>query len=168
MNFEHCYIKNMLLAQSINELRTEMRSNQKCVAIYLNKRIPICIGVNKCKTHPILLKFKYDMYKYFSIENFSRTNKKNNVYPIHAELDGYIKLLNSENDFDTLFIYRGNNCDLPSEPCHVCSKWLTRIDKLTICYVNTNGNYEQVNSSDLIGHYRTKNVRYIPYHHCCE
>ena len=59
MNYESQYIKNMTVALSINEVRTDMRSNTKCVAIYLDNKRIVSIGVNKSKTHPLLLKYNY-------------------------------------------------------------------------------------------------------------
>ena len=156
MNYENLYMKHITIAQSINEVRTDMRSNTKCVSIYLDNKRITSIGVNKSKTHPLLLKYNYHTFKYYSAETFNSTNNKRKrpQYPIHAELDGYIKLLNSGDDFNTLLIYRGDNCNMPSEPCHVCSNWLRKINKLTVCYIDINGEFKAENSEDLIGHHR--------------
>lgn len=165
MIYENYFIKHIEIAKAINETRIEMRSCSKCVAIYTNKKKIISIGINKCKTHPILLKFKYDSYKYFSNENINIKSKtsKRPQYPIHAELDGYIKTLNLGLEFDTLFLYRGNNCDLPCMPCVACSNWLKRINKLTICYINSEGIFEYVESNDLKGHNRREFNKYKRY-----
>lgn len=164
MNYENLYIKNAHIAISINEARTDMRSTNKCVAIYLNDKIPVSIGINKSKTHPLLLKFNYHIAKYFSTENISILHKsKRPQYCIHAELDGYIKLLNSGADFNTLLIYRGNECDMASKPCHVCSQWLNRINKLKVCYIDYEGNFYVVDSDKLTGHHRKFSVNYKTY-----
>ena len=155
MNYENLYIKHMTIAQSINEVRTDMRNNTKCVSIYLDNKRITSIGVNKSKTHPLLLKYNYHTFKYFSAETFNSTNNKRKrpQYPIHAELDGYIKLLNSGDDFNTLLIYRGDSCNMPSEPCHVCSNWLKKLNKLIVCYIDCDGNFISCESKDLIGHH---------------
>ena len=157
MNYRNLYIKNMDIAKSINALRTDMRSYSKVIALYLyNKRI-VSIGANKSKTHPLLLKLNYHTSNYFSVEalNDKSTKKsKRPQYPIHAELDGYIRLLNTGQDFNTLFLYRGEDCTSASEPCFVCSKWLNKIDKLVVCYIDVNGNFVEIDSKDLIGHHR--------------
>ena len=155
MNYESCYVKNMLLAQSINEVREDMKPWQKCVAIYLNKKSIVSIGVNKSKTHPLLLTLGYEQSKYFSMEVFAK-KKKINTFPLHAELDGYIKLLNNEFEYDCLCVYRGEDGSLPSEPCKVCSRWLSRINKLTVCFIDMNGNYVQILSEQLKGHQRNR------------
>lgn len=173
LDYESLFIKNIKIAMAINEGRTDMRSTTKCVAIYMYKKKIVEIGMNKSKTHPMLLKFKYDYFKYFSTENISTMSRKSKrpQYPIHAEFDGYIKLLNSGVDFDTLFIYRGDNCTLACEPCYVCAKWIRRINRLKVGYVNVNGNFEIVNSEDVIGHHRRgfqSYKEYMPFKdHCC-
>ena len=162
MNYQNLFLKNMNIALAINEGRNDMRSYTKCVAIFLYKKRIISIGINKNKTHPILLKFSYDKFKYFSTENINILSKrtKKPQYPIHAELDGYIKALHTGSDFDSVFLYRGNNCDLACEPCCACSKWLRRINRLTICFVNKKGNLSIVNSYNLIGHLRREHDEY--------
>lgn len=165
MIYENIFLKYMEIAKAINEGRIEMRSCSKCVAIYTHKKKIISIGINKCKTHPILLKFKYDSFKYFSNCNINKLSKtsKRPQYPIHAELDGYIKILNTGLNFDTLYLYRGNECDLPCMPCIACSSWLKRINKLIICYVNSEGIFESIDSSELVGHNRREFSKYKKY-----
>lgn len=165
MIYKNVFLRYMEIARTINESRIDLRSCTKCVAIYTNKKRIISIGINKSKTHPILLKFKYDSFKYFSNENISILSKgtKRPQYPIHAELDGYIKTLNLGLEFDTLFLYRGNECNLACMPCTACSNWLRRISKLTICYINIYGNIEIVKSERLIGHNRRDKSRYKTY-----
>ncbi len=147
----------MDVAKSINDTRDDMRSSTKCVALYLDGRKIVSVGINKTKTHPLLLKFQYNTYKYYSEGNINDRNNKRHrpQYPIHAELDGYIKLLNNGADFDTLFLYRGDNCNMASEPCHVCANWLKRLDNLVVGYINVDGEFTYKDSNDLIGHHRT-------------
>ena len=151
-DLHNLFDKNLLIAKSINEVRGDVKSTKRCVAIYLYNKKIVTIGINKSKTHPLLLKFDY--VKDYHYDGSTTNLNKYKTYPIHAELDGYIKCLNMNADFNTLFIYRGENCDLASNPCNVCTKWLKRIDKLNVGYVNSKGEFEIVESKDLIGHYR--------------
>ena len=85
-------------------------------------------------------------------------------YPIHAELDGYIKLYKDKNiKFNTLLVYRGDNCDRPSQPCIGCCRLLKDISKLIIGYINTNGEFEYNDINNLIGHQRMAGKRYKSY-----
>ena len=144
--------RNLLIAKSINEVRGDVKSTKRCVAIFLYNKKIVTIGINKAKTHPLLLKFDY-MTDYHYDGSISNINKYKQ-YPIHAELDGYIKCLNMNMDFNTIFIYRGENCNLASNPCKVCAKWLKRINKLNIGYINSEGQFEIVESENLNGHCR--------------
>ena len=105
----------------------------------------------------MLIKFNYHTTHYFSTENINKNvccKFKQPQYPIHAELDGYIKLLHNKSDFNILLIYRGLYCNLPSEPCYVCSNWLRRISDLMICYTSKDNQIIVVPSYQLKGHYR--------------
>lgn len=165
VDYESIFLRHMKVAIAINESREHMRSTTKCVAIYTYNKKLVEIGINKSKTHPMLIKFQYDIFKYFSTENINILSKKSKMpqYPIHAEFDGYIKLINNNVDFNTLFIYRGDNCTLACEPCHVCANWIRRINHLKVCYVNRDGNFTVVNSEDLIGHHRRGFQQYKEY-----
>ena len=142
------------IAQGINEVRDDpnILSNKKYVALYIYNNKIVSIGVNKSKTHPLLLKYNYDTSYYYCEDNSMKNHKPQ--YPIHAELDGYIKILNQSIDFNKLFIYRGDNGVLPSMPCHVCAAWISKIEKLKIVYTTSDNNIECIYSKDLKGHYR--------------
>lgn len=166
MDYEKIYEKNIIIARAINETRENKRSGSKCVAIYLyNKRI-VSIGTNKDKTHPLVLKYNYPSTKYFFNEAMNKLYAINKglQYPIHAELDGYIKLYKDNIKFNTLMIYRGDNCDRASIPCVCCTSWLKNIPKLTVAYINLKGEFEYKLASDLVGHQRTFNQLYNTYH----
>lgn len=160
-DLHNLFDRNLIVAQSINEVRGDVKSTKRCIAIYLYNKKIVSIGINKAKSHPLLVKFEYDKNYHYNGSN-SYINKYKQ-YPIHAELDGYIKLLNTNLNYNTLFIYRGEFCDLPSSPCYVCANWLKRIDKLRIGYINDRGLFEIVDSKDLIGHHRHRFKDYISY-----
>ena len=43
---------------------------------------------------------------------------------------------------------------MPSEPCHVCSKWISKLNKLTVCYIDCDGDIIAIDSEHLVGHHR--------------
>ena len=140
------------IVEGVNNGRIKMSNGKQYVALYISGNRIVSIGINKSKTHPLLLKFKYDSCYYYSEDNSYKNHKIQ--YPIHAELDGYIKILNQSINYDKLFVYRGADGKLPSKPCHVCSSWISKINKLKVVYTNENGIVECVRSVNLNGHLR--------------
>ena len=155
-NLIDAYHNYRTIVEGINEGRTNIKDKKQCVALYVSGNRVVSIGLNKSKTHPLLLKFKYDTCYYYCEDNSVKNHQIQ--YPIHAELDGYIKILNQSINFDKLFIYRGPHGTLASKPCHICSAWISKIHKLKVIYTNQKGVVECVRTADLKGHYRRNNA----------
>ncbi len=125
------------IARDINIARDEIQpANLRCVCLLLYRSRLIAIGLNKAKTHPLIKKLGYNMYR--------------RRYPLHAELDAWMKAKKRKEDFDTMLIYRGYNADLPSCPCNECSKWIKWLS-VEVCYTTERGVAVEY-SQKLIGH----------------
>lgn len=163
------YERHRVIVEGINESRiNEVPESKMFVALYLYKNRIVSIGMNKSKSHPLLLKFQYDKWFYYMEDNAPKNYKQQ--FPIHAELDGYIKLLNTNTNFNTLLIYRGYNGTLPSEPCHVCTSWLSKIHKLKVAYIKKYSpisyDFDVCYSYELGGYIRRSHMKYIPNSNC--
>ncbi len=131
------YLKHMELARNINKDRNEINpANQRCVALILYRKRIVSIGLNSSKTHPLIKKLGYKI--------------DNRKYPLHAELSAWMDVEKRNQDFDTLFVYRGLDANLPSCPCSYCSKWITKLP-ITVVY-NTEIGVSVTQASALIGH----------------
>ncbi len=125
------------IARELNAARDEITpSNLRCVCFLLYRNKLVTIGLNKAKTHPLIKKLGYDMYR--------------RKYPLHAELDAWMKVKKNKSDFDTMLIYRGYNADLPSCPCTMCSKWIKNLT-INVVYTTERGVAVEY-SKRLIGH----------------
>lgn len=78
-------------------------------------------------------------------------------FPMHAELDAFIKARNLNFEFDKMYIYRGNYGDLPSKPCQICSKWINEMDGIDVIFYN-GIKVVKIISNELIGHKKIKQI----------
>ncbi len=168
MNYKENYYNNLAAAISINGNRSDIFCRQKFVAIYMLRNKIVTIGINKCKTHPLLYRYGYCEPFVSCCDDMNEEDKDfaqifsryPSLIPIHAEFDGYLQILKRGLDFNALYIYRGSTGLNPSKPCNVCANWLKRINGLTICYINEKGTFEMTESSKLIGHTNTVKAYY--------
>lgn len=112
----------------------------KCVCILSYRNKYVLTGFNKRKTHPIMLEYGYPLDHHF---------------PMHAELDAFIKAKNLNFEFDTMYVYRGNNGNLPSKPCEICSRWINELNNVNVIFYNGNSVVKKI-STKLKGHEKIK------------
>lgn len=125
------------IAFDLNQSRIEIQpASLRCVCFLLYRNKLVTIGLNTAKTHPMIMKLGYDMYR--------------RRYPLHAELDAVMKAQKKKARFDTMLIYRGFNADLPSCPCNECSTWIRDLD-VRVIYTTQIG-IAVVYSQKLKGH----------------
>lgn len=130
------YLHYQHIAKAINETRDINPSNLRCVCVLLNKHRLVAMGVNKHKTHPIIKTLGYNIYR--------------RRYPLHAEVDAWLKTRKKKEKFDTMMVYRGADANLPSCPCDVCSKWIKKL-KVKVVYTSVIG-IAVAHSEKLVGH----------------
>jgi len=131
------YLHYRTIAETMNRARNDINpSNLRCVCVLLNRQRLVSIGVNKRKTHPLVKKLGYKIYR--------------RRYPLHAELDAWIQAKNKRERFDTMMVYRGYEANLPSCPCHICSMWIRNLS-VRVVYTSAIG-ISIAHSDKLVGH----------------
>lgn len=136
------YFSYLNMVRDINRKR-KMPSYIKCVCILSYRNKYTLLGINKKKTHPLMIEYGYPI---------------DHNYPMHAEFDAFIKAKNIGFEFDTMYIYRGHDGLLPSRPCIICSSWIKEeLDKVNIVFFDGNKVVTGL-SNFLKGHIKSKNL----------
>ncbi len=125
------------LAKDLNKDRIEINpGNLRCVCFLLHRDRIISIGLNSSKTHPLIKRLGYNMDR--------------RRFPRHAELAAYMNAKKRGEEFDSMYVYRGIDADLPSQPCIECSRWIKDLN-IRVVYTTEIG-IAVVESYNLLGH----------------
>ncbi len=108
-----------------NKKEDDLRYNH--VAIILRKGIPVSIGINREKTHPVIRRFAYGKRK-----------------SLHAELDACIKYGMKEDYSDCTMVvmrFRDNGSLASSKPCAGCRELISSVGLSKVYFTNDIGEF---------------------------